>query len=196
MKNRLSNDYLVIDTNVFEHLLNNSQNTDNHIGKLLGSLTKEDIGLAVDDRGRIAAEYQHRFAKHKQTPNQDHLYIWKYWAQPERIKFRVKVDHSTELMRSIKNIVRATQKSTVDRIFIYVAIFSNRVLITNDKQDIIVGDEATAGDRRSRLLAIAHRHGKENAKIYTSLEAYQRMRPKFDSENYEHCSDNPKRERN
>lgn len=196
MKNRLSNDYLVIDTNVFEHLLNNSENIDNHIGKLLDSLAKENIGLAVDNRGRIAAEYQHRFATHKQTPNQDHLYIWKYWAQPERIKLCVKVEHTSELMKSIKRIVRATQRSTVDRIFIYVAIFSNRVLITNDKQDIIVGDEATAGDRRSRLLALAHQHGKENAQIHTSLEAYQRIKPKCGSENYEHCSDNPKWERN
>ena len=54
--NRLTCDYIAIDTNVFEHLLNPQENTNNHIDTLLRTLTRDRVGLIVDDKKRIENE--------------------------------------------------------------------------------------------------------------------------------------------
>ena len=46
--NILTEDFIAIDTNVFEHLFNPEKNTDNHIWNLIERLYKDEIGLLID----------------------------------------------------------------------------------------------------------------------------------------------------
>ena len=48
--NKITCDYIAIDTNVFEHLLNPHENCANHIDKLLGTLAADRVGLIVDEK--------------------------------------------------------------------------------------------------------------------------------------------------
>lgn len=174
MPNKLADDHIAIDTNIFEHLLNPAVNTADHIGRLLSTLRNDAIGLITDAGRRINAEYQRRFSMHKNIRNQDHLYTLKYWSNPDRIKLEVDVNQQDSLMTAIRRIIpdrnRGKTSCAIDRLFVYVAIDSDRVLVTNDRRDIR-GEKTARGDRRTQLLKKARQMRKRNAAIYDSQEA-------------------------
>ena len=178
MPNELAEDHIAIDTNIFEHLLNPDVNTGDHIGHLLSALRDDDIGLIIDAGRRISAEYQRRFSKHKSIRNQDHLYTLKYWSNPDRIKLEVDVSPQDSLMTAIKRIIpdrdRGKVSCAIDRLFVYVAFNSDRVLVTNDRRDIL-GEKTTRGNRRTQLLKKAKQMRKRNAAIYDSQEACDKL---------------------
>ena len=178
MPNELTDDHIAIDTNIFEHLLNPAVNEEDHIGRLLAALRDDDIGLIIDAGRRINAEYQRRFSMHKSIRNQDHLYTLKYWSNPDRIKLEVGVNQQDKLMTTIKRIIpdrdRGKISCAVDRLFVYVAIDSDRVLVTNDRRDIH-GEKTARGDRRVQLLKKAKQMRKRNAAIYDSREACDKL---------------------
>ena len=58
--NNLACDYIAVDTNIFEHLLNPAENTDNHITILFQSMINDEVGLIVDNKGVINNEYLNR----------------------------------------------------------------------------------------------------------------------------------------
>ena len=178
MSNELADDYIAIDTNIFEHLLNPAINADDHIGRLLSALRDDDIGLIIDAGRRISAEYRHRFSMHKNVPNQDHLYTLKYWSNPARIKLEVSVSPQDSLMTTIKRIIpdrdRGKISCAIDRLFVYVTIQSDRVLVTNDRRDIH-GEKTARGDKRTQLLKKAKQMRKRNTAIYDSREACNRL---------------------
>ena len=174
MPNELANDHIAIDTNIFEHLLNPAINKEDHIGRLLSALRDDDIGLIIDAGRRISAEYQRRFSRHKGVRNQDHLYTLKYWSSPDRIRLEVDVGLQDSLMTAIRRIIpdrdRGKISCAIDRLFVYVAFDSDRVLITNDRRDIL-GERTARGGRRAQLLRKARQMRKRNVAIYDSQEA-------------------------
>ena len=178
MPNELADDHIAIDTNIFEHLLNPDINAEDHIGRLLSALRDDDIGLIIDAGRRINAEYRRRFSKHKNIRNQDHLYTLKYWSNPDRIKLEVDVNPRDNLMTAIRRIIpdrdHGKVSCAIDRLFVYVAFNSDRVLVTNDRRDIL-GEKTTRGNRRAQLLKKAKQMRKRNAAIYDSQEACSKL---------------------
>ena len=106
--NNLTNDYMAIDTNVFEHLLNPEKNTNNHIQKLLTSLKERDICLIVDEGKRIEGEYENRIGpKLRNTSDTNHIrLLLEFWfVRKINHRKRVPVDAMDELMKGIKQII-------------------------------------------------------------------------------------------
>ena len=177
--NNLTSDFIAIDTNVFEHLLSPKENNENHIGRLLASLASDEIRLLVDkEDGHIVKEYKHRLDRflEKQSQgggetHQDHIGIFRYWFRPETHE-GVAVDKKGSLMRDIRKIVDSGD--IVDRTFVYVAIQKDRILVTNDRRDIIdIGKRP--GKRRQELRRLARKSRKKRAGILTSAEACNKI---------------------
>lgn len=175
--NSLTRDFIAIDTNVFEWLLNPQKNIDNHIGVLLTALALDGVRLLVDGKdGRIVKEYRNRFARFfdRQSgsggvAHQDHLEILRYWFRLESHR-EVGVNRGDALMNAIKVIIDSG--NATDRTFAYVAINENRILVTNDRGDFIdIGSQH--GKRRQKLLQLAKRQKKKQAGILTSQEAIE-----------------------
>ncbi len=183
MKNSLTNDCIAIDTNIFLHLFHPEINEENHIGELLNSVSETDDGrrvsLIVDAGGKIEREYERKWYEYRKVESQEHhRYRLEDWFLPDRrSRVQIPVDQNGALMRAIKNIVAGARKSgsSVDRIFVYVAIEKNRILITNDRADIIDGG-GKPGERKNKLLRVAKKHNRKDARIYTSREAHQQLR--------------------
>ena len=170
--NNLTSDYIVIDTNIFEHLFNPQNNINGHITGLFDFLLKDKINLLVDSKGRIHAEYKHRLAqKIQQAYEQPKIRsILKYYLAPANHK-PIDVDQGRELMAQIGRIVL----NSTDRVFVYVAFREGKKLITNDENDFI--HEGNRRDRRRRNLReikLDHR-----SDILTSQEAYDMISADF-----------------
>ena len=173
--NSLPGDFIAIDTNVFEGLLNPQENTDDHIGALLTFLALGGVRLLVDgEDGRIVKEYRNRLARFfdRQSGSgemvyQDHLEVLRYWFRLESHR-EVGVNHGDTLMNAIKTIIDSG--SATDRTFAYVVINEDRILVTNDRKDFIdFGNRR--GQRRQKLLRLAKQQRKKQAGILTSREA-------------------------
>ena len=167
---KLSLDFVAIDTNVFGHLVTKPAEESVHIEILLVWLYDNNTRLIVDSKSRIAYEYQQTLIERLKT-HQHSLYedLLEYWLSPNSENMIVTVDHKEDLMKEIKKIVKIGRKS-IDSIFVYVAIRSDRALITNDRKDII---DVVKGDskRRLKLLDVARKFGFEQAVIFDSQEA-------------------------
>jgi len=165
--NNLTRNIIAIDVNVFEHLIDPRNNRDKHIHALFSQLMDDEIKLIVDDQGMISHEYDDRM-----TPRLDALdeesgegILLRYWFDPENQKV-VQVKLTDELMRAIKRIVSTRKKA--DRFYVYVAFKEGRVLVTNDKKDIL--------KKRNRLLKLKTRPRlPKGANILSSQEAHQEL---------------------
>lgn len=139
---------IAIDTNVFEHLLNNKDdncpNSDAHIDKLLGALIQSQYRLLVDSTKKIANEYVQLLIpiikNMDETKPQKPLLL--YWMETGN-RQQVELDSQDTLMQRIKQVIHE-QGESVDRAFVYVACRGNATLVTNDAVHI--------SDRRSELL--------------------------------------------
>ncbi len=177
-KNNLTSDFIAIDTNVFEHLFNPEKNVNDHIAVLLRSLASGEVKLIGDTEGRIAREYENRlghFFDGQDNPvkitHQNYIDILRYWFRPETHE-GVAVDKKGSLMRAIREIVDSGD--IVDRTFVYVAIQKDRILVTNDRRDIIdIGKRP--GKRRQELRRLARKSRKKHADILTSAEACNKI---------------------
>lgn len=172
--NNLTNDYIAVDTNVFEHLMNPQKNTCNHIYKTLIQLIKDKILLLVDNRRKIINEYFNNIPQYLQYENdkKGEGKLLFHFLKMENHKV-IHTDLSDNLMSAIKNIIPEHKKT--DRFFVYVAFKKNRILITNDRRDII--DEGTKHDeRRRKLLKNTKQYRppseRNRADILTSQQAY------------------------
>lgn len=153
--NKLTCDYIAIDTNVFEHLLNPQENTNNHIDTLLVTLTRDRVGLIVDEDRRIENEYKNRIEpmlRNTADKNIQQLLLLRSWIvfQVGNRK-RVSASNNDPLMTAIKGVI--TENEAVDRTFVYVAFKSDRILITNDRRHIIEGRPRERSERRKNLVA-------------------------------------------
>ena len=174
--NNLTSDYIAVDTNVFEHLMNPQNNTSNHIYKLLTQFINDKILLLVDNKNKIKHEYLQNFQeylKHKSDRMGEGILLFHFFKMENHEV--IDVNLSDNLMNAIKKIV--PEHKGVDRFFVYVAFKKSRVLVTNDKEDII--DEGPkCGERRRKLLKHTKRYrprSEGTAAILTSQEAYDRL---------------------
>ena len=164
--NKLTKDFIAIDTNIFMHILNPQKNTDEHIDQLLEQLSDDGIKLLVDDGKRIINEYSRCLDEMIEGMELDsRQLLLLYWLDVQNHK-SIKVEDT--LLVSIKTIIPLGEGSVTDCYFVYVALKEGRILITHDKNDI--------GKRRKELLKIPKKIGrKKGSDILTSQEAYNRL---------------------
>ncbi len=167
--NNLTNDYVVIDTNIFIDLFNPQENTNNHIEVLLHTLIEDCICLIVDEGGKIWGEYTTSIIN--QTDNKktssEYNELIKAWLHPDRCKKIVPIN--TNVINGIKSIIG--RNKTKDATFVCVAMVSDKTLITNDRADMI--DRG----KRGKLLKLAKKrpHRYVSFEIWDSKEAHGKL---------------------
>ena len=169
-------DCVAIDTNVFLHLLYCDRNPDQHINRLLAYLQLQDIRLISDNKGRIAGEYLHQIGPRisQSDDMRNEIQLLRYWILYAK-RLETPLDLSDQLMITIRQtIVEPTEH--VDRIFVYVAFKKGKILISNDKMNIVVGPPKEQGRfaRRHRLLRDTKKLCPNGADILTSQEAHDK----------------------
>ena len=174
MTESLFQDAVAIDTNVFEHLLNQQNNVGRHIDALLAHLQELGVSLLMDDKNRIGGEYDHHIRPmfQKADDERTELLVLRYWILfAPRIP--VAVNGTDNLMNIIKGVIVEPQEA-VDRIFTYVALTKGKLLVSNDKEHIVFGPshESRLQPRRHRMLRDSRRFRPRGAEIRTSLETH------------------------
>ena len=170
-------DAVVIDTNVFLHLLNPQNNIEAHINSLLVHLQEKRVALLIDDNSRILGEYLHHIGRMIQSADdvQNEIYILRYWML-NAPRLCSAVNGSDELMGTIKSVILETD-ATVDHILVYVALSQGKTLVSNDLVHIVCGPlgERNQSSRRRRLLKKSKRNRPKGGEILTSQEACARI---------------------
>ena len=172
--NNLTNDYIVIDTNIFIGLFNPQENKDDHIEILLNTLQEDCICLIVDEGGKIWGEYTTSIVNQMANGQKNSGYneLIRAWINPDRCKKIVPVDANA--MNSIKEIIGINK--TKDATFVCVTMVSDKTLITNDRADII--DRGTRScHTRNELLKLAKRkpYRRRSFRIWDSKEAHGKL---------------------
>ena len=174
MTTSLFQDAVVIDTNIFEHLLNPKKNKEGHINSLLGHLQEKGVALLVDDRKRIAGEYGDRIVPiiRSTDDTRNEVHILRYWILGAP-RLCIEIDRTGDLMAAIKRVI-VERSEVVDRIFVYVAFSQGKVLVSNDDVHILVGPKRESGKtpRRQRLLQNFKKLRSPGSEILSSQEAY------------------------
>jgi hypothetical protein len=174
--NALTGDYIVIDTCVFVHMFNDQENHEQHIDSVLKALVADGIRLCVDDRDTVAKEYDQQVGPLLVQDDRGLRVQWlRYLLDPGEWK-RTIVDRRGELLKKIEAVIRE-QKEKVDRVLVAIACTEGRILVTNDKQHILIGPERERrqGPRRARLLRATRKCRKEGADLIDSKEAQGRL---------------------
>lgn len=160
----LPTDYIAIDTNIFGQIGDHPNNTDKHIKILLEYLIKKRTCLLVDEGGEISKEYKH----HLNRPNfiekyagRREPYIMKYWMIVAKRK-KIHVVRNS-LWDAIHQCIPEENEEN-DRILVYIAFFSGRVLISNDEGHII--------KRRDRLRSATDGLCQAGGDVMNSCTAY------------------------
>lgn len=153
---------VTIDTNVFVHLLNPLNNAGDHIDQLLSSLVERQMTLCVDNKGRIEGEYTtHVVPLFQKASDQDLKIFWLRYFMDDNHKQLVPVKFGDSLMVSIRRQIRFAEPS--DHVFVYVAISSNSVLVSNNPAHIT--------NHRAALRKCARTHGSKSTDFVTSQQA-------------------------
>src|SRR5216684_8162534 len=149
----MADDEVTIDTNVFVHLLNPLNNTGDHIDQLLSSLVEKQMTLCVDNKGTIEGEYEtHVVPLFEAASDQDLRVFWLRYFMDDDHKELVPVKFGDALMVSIRRQIRFAEPS--DHVFVYVAINSNTVLVSNNPAHIT--------NHRAALRKCAKTHGSKS----------------------------------
>lgn len=158
----MAEDDVTIDTNVFVHLLNPLNNTGDHIDQMLSFLVEKQMTLCVDNKGRIEGEYQtHVVPLFEAASDQDLRIFWLRYFMDDDHKNVVPVKFGDALMVSIRGQIRFAEPS--DHVFVYVAINSNSVLVSNNPAHIT--------NHRIALRKCARNHGSKSTDFLTSQQA-------------------------
>ncbi len=163
--NNLTTDSIAIDANVFMHLMD-ARVKDEYIRVLFRRLFNDKIMLLIDDKGKIFGEY-YKHLKPLLKKDECHLdsRLLAYWLLPDNHK-TVPINMTGELMTAITRIIPSRKGQ--DRFYAYVALHEGRVLVTNDKKDIL--------SKRTELLRIrVHPRLPKGAKILSSQQAHDRL---------------------
>lgn len=157
--NNLTHDTIAIDVNVLRHLTNPQNNVERHIDALLRQLIQDGIRLLVDDKKEITSEYECQIRKRAEDMAEERgqRLLLLYWLSVDNHE-TVTVAMTDELMSAITKIV--PEEKEADRFYVYVAFKRERILVTNDKKDIL--------NQRNLLAHICP----QGADILDSQEAY------------------------
>ena len=158
----MSSNEITIDTNVFEHLFNRQNNEDDHIDALLRHLVERRVALCADKGGRMFGEYQLQLNPFFKRSDEGQKVIWLRYFLVLAERTEVTVNFGDALMVSIRGKIPFAEVS--DRVFVYVAIFSDCILISNDLGHIT--------DHRNNLRRCARKHGSNDTDFVDSLTAY------------------------
>ncbi|MGI9250409.1 MAG: hypothetical protein ACR2PR_04325 [Pseudohongiellaceae bacterium] len=178
----LTDDFIAIDTNVFRHI-RSARNADNHITELLTSGISHGTVLLVDSENIITYEYGQVLIDENGRPQfnaeEDEdpavMRLLSYWmnAAPKEV-VNISTNANKELQSIIHDVIplpkvgeRKYSSTKVDRTFVYVAFAKDRVLISNDKTDII--------NRRDALISAVKSLNLGNADVITSECAHTRI---------------------
>lgn len=127
---------IVIDTNVFVHLLNPEKNVNKHISQLLVTL-QDTHQLQIDKDERIKAEYAHKLSE--AIKNASDLGIEKYileiWIY-KKFMCLLEVEPPDNLRNFVRQVINDSTKR-VDRYLVETAALSDCDLVTNDETDIL-----------------------------------------------------------
>jgi len=127
---------IVIDTNVFVHLLNPEKNVNKHISQLLVTL-QDTHQLQIDKDERIKAEYAHKLSE--AIKNASDLGIEKYileiWIYKKSMCL-LEVEPPDNLRNLVRQVINDSTKR-VDRYLVETAALSDCDLVTNDATDIL-----------------------------------------------------------
>ena len=162
--NGLASNCVAIDTNVFGQLGDCPENTGKHINNLLQFLMKRRTSLLVDEEGKIVKEYNYHLNKpkfKKKYDKKDEVHIMGYWINPD-IRKKVSVVKNG-LWTNIEGVILEPQEE-VDRILVYIAFISKRVLISNDYAHIT--------NRRGQLQSVVENLQLAGADVLTSSDAH------------------------
>ena len=166
----LTEDFIAIDTNIFRHLLKaEGDNGNEHIAHLLSSnmpnSVTQPVELLVDIDDEIEDEYLSQLSIDLDIYNHSPLArIIKYWIYLVKRK-QVEVDKTDETWEMVSSII--PKDKLRDQIFVYVAFKSDRILISNDKKDII--------RNRYELKSKARALNLYNADVMDSVEAHSKL---------------------
>ncbi|MEQ8974219.1 MAG: hypothetical protein RIE73_27960 [Coleofasciculus sp. C1-SOL-03] len=152
---------IVIDTNIFEHLLYEPKNIvlgdwqakteEKHINRLLKFLQKQDYRLCLDQGKRIKNEYKHRLnSRISQSDDEgDEIQILRYWLLFNDHHY-VDSKINLPLDKALKTIILNddNQPETTDCIFVHTAALSLCDLVTNDSDYTLSDDQKKRGDRK------------------------------------------------
>lgn len=173
--NILTEDFIAIDTNVFEHLFNPEKNANNHIWNLIDRLHEDKIGLLIDSpddprkESRIMGEYDRRllpYVKPRQEVGAESVLLKIFFENAKLVE--VDISQTDKLMVSIKGIIGMRKgEPVIDHFFVYVAFKKERVLVTNDRGDILNNRKGLK--RKAKTLRL------KGADILNSQEAYERI---------------------
>jgi hypothetical protein len=162
---------VAIDTNIFIHLFNQSENEDSHIDQLLSQLAKHKFKLCVDSTNKIVNEYYEylypRLRREDDTGIQ--LYILRFWMN-EQIRDSIDTDPTDPLMRRIKGVIHEKDEHA-DRALVYISCRGNCCLVTNCNIHIL--------SRRRELKRQTKQHRGRQSVILDSRAAV----PHFSDEN-------------
>lgn len=136
---------IVIDTNVFEHLLYDEKNIilgdlatkteEKHINKLLKVLQSQGYQLCMDRQKRIKEEYKHRLIQRikDSSDERDEIQILRYWIVLNTHHF-TEQEINLPMDKILKTIILndEDQPETTDCIFVHMAALNKCDLVTND----------------------------------------------------------------
>lgn len=123
------------------------------------------MALCADKGGRMFGEYRHQLNPFFKRSDEGQKVIWLRYFLILAERTEVTVNFGDALMVSIRGTIPFAEAS--DQIFVYVAIFSDCILISNDLGHIT--------NHRNNLRRSARRHGSDITDFFDSITAYSSM---------------------
>lgn len=159
---------VVIDTNIFLHLVDPRENSDGHINHLLLGLARTHE-LHVDKNGDISREYKQKLISVIQsldeTGYEKYILTFLILTKPMHV---LELQPPENLRKAIALIINDKTKK-IDRCLVETAALSNCDLITNDKVDIL--------NNTSELKKVLKKQRFKKTNFIDSRTAYQQLMP-------------------
>jgi len=173
MYNGLSEDWIVLDTNIFLHSLHDNKKA-RRIKLLLNFLWKNSIALLIDDKMVIIKEYyRHLSQQFKNKPEQNSSMVRVLRLLDSRNLKAVKLEDYRDLQQAIRRCI----PEGADKVFVGVAFAKGRILVTNDKPLLAKREQLLSSTKQSRnRLHRSGQNSKDKSDILCSDTAEARTR--------------------
>jgi predicted nuclease of predicted toxin-antitoxin system len=156
--------FIVIDTNVFEHLLNEDKNIvlgdvatkteEKHINRLLKFMQKQGYILCIDKQYRIMEEYKYRLKEtiKNASDERDEIQILRYWIGSDNAHYYSEKEINLNLDKILKKIILNddNKPETTDCIFVHTAAINQCTLVTNDSDYTLCINQPLKNNSKSR----------------------------------------------
>jgi len=160
----INNNFIVIDTNVFEHLLNEDKNIvlgdiatkteEKHINRFLKFMQKQSYTLCIDKQARIMEEYKYRLKEtiKNASDERDEIQILRYWIVSHDAHYYSEKEINLNLDKILKKIILNDddEPETTDCIFVHTAAVNQCDLVTNDSDYTLDISQPLRNNSKSR----------------------------------------------